>query len=590
MPRLRALRLIAWLCCALVLASARPAPATAVAAVELTEQTSPADGDTLAAAPAQLGLVFSADLAEPPGIVLQTADNVPVTAVAAVARGDDAQTWYLPITGPLAEGVYTVNWTAAGAAGRYTFTIGAGSIGSGTDTGTGTAVDTTGTTLAAGAEAATTSAGPSPETAKAVNVVARWGSYVTLGALFGGLLLIALAWGEGVEYVLTLKFLRTVWALALVATVLNLAASRAVATGESLASSLNPASWTDLTDDLAGLALLARFVLVLASGWVVFGPERVVDEATQIPALLAPAVAVLSFGFTRAGDGFDLLLTPAGAVHGLAFAAWFGGLVLLWRVVLAGSGEQDLVDAVRGFGRIATPALLGVVGSGVLLTAKLVGGASKLFSTGYGRLLLFKAIAVAAMAFVGVINRQTVQLRLAQAATMPARTAQRLRRALGSEMVAGVVVLGFTGWMVGSVPEGLGSAATTREVDVVQELRLTNSSDLTVVLGLGPLVVGPNDVVVTVEEPNAGLVELQVQFDPLDAYVASVVIDVTPTLTGAGTLQVEGPPFDAPGRWQVTVTGTDVDGDLGTLQAEFTVAAADGAESPDPTDTTTPTG
>ncbi len=408
-------------------------------------------------------------------------------------------------------------------------------------------------------------------------MVARWLSYLSIGTLFGALVVIAIAWDEGVEYVLTVRFLRTIWIIAVLATVLNLACTRAVLTGDSLASSLNPGTWGDLTDDLAGLAMLGRFVLVLASAWVVFGPERVVDEATQIPSLLPPAIAVATFGFTRAVDGVDLLLTPAAVIHVLAFAVWFGGLVLLWRVVLAGSGEQDLVDAVRGFGRLATPALLAVVVSGVLLTARLVGGASNLFTTGYGRLLLFKTLAVAAMAFIGVINRQTVHLRLGQASVMPARTASRLRRALGSEMVAGLVVLGFTGWMVGSVPEGLPASAAGARVDITQEFELTNASGLTMVLGIGPQVVGPNDVRITVDEPASGLVELKVRFDPLDAYVASIEIDVVPALTGQGTLVVEGPPFDAPGRWKATVTGRDVDGDLGTLETEFSIAAAPGA-------------
>ena len=45
----------------------------------------------------------------------------------------------------------------------------------------------------------------------------------------------------------------------------------------------------------------------------------------------------------------------AGIVHALAMAVWFGGVVLLARVVLAGPGEEDLVHAVRGFGRISRP-------------------------------------------------------------------------------------------------------------------------------------------------------------------------------------------------------------------------------------------
>lgn len=587
MPLGRALRLIAMVLGVLVVIGARPDPAASTVAVGLTGDTSPADGETVTASPAQLSLVFTVGLDQAPGIVLQTADSSPVTTVGEVVRGDGAEIWYLPIATPLPAGVYTVTWSeAGGSAGRYTFTVGSVAAG-GTATTAPAAVtgtDPAATTTPTAATAATES---SPETAKAVNVVARWLSYLAIGSLFGGLLVIALVWGEGVEYVLTLRFLRTTWVVAVLATVLNMACSRAIAAEASLAGSFNPATWTDLTDDLAGLAMLGRFVLVLASAWVVFGPERAVDEATQIPALLAPAVAVVTFGFTRAADGIDLLLTPASIIHVLGFAAWFGGLVILWRVVLAGSGEQDLVDAVRGFGRIATPALLAVVVSGVLLTARLVGGASNLFTTGYGRLLLFKTLGVAAMAFIGVINRQTVQLRLVQAKAMPARTASRLRRALGSEMAAGLVVLGFTGWMVGSVPEGLPESAGGSSVEITEEFELTNSSGLTVVLGVGPQVVGPNDVRIIVERPASGLVEMQVRLDPLDAYVESIVIDVVPALTGQGTLVVEGPPLNAAGRWKATITGRDVDGDLGTLETEFVVAAAPGDDTTSDTTTST---
>ncbi|MEZ5256550.1 MAG: hypothetical protein R2705_06580 [Ilumatobacteraceae bacterium] len=79
-------------------------------------------------------------------------------------------------------------------------------------------------------------------------------------------------------------------------------------------------------------------MLVLATAWSVFGPGA---SSTRRPRslLLAPLLAVGTFGFTRASDGFDLLVTPATFVHVIAFAAWFGGLALLWRVTLAGSRE-----------------------------------------------------------------------------------------------------------------------------------------------------------------------------------------------------------------------------------------------------------
>ena len=47
-------------------------------------------------------------------------------------------------------------------------------------------------------------------------------------------------------------------------------------------------------------------------------------------------------------------------------SVWIGGVVLLARVVLAGPGEEDLVHAVRGFGRISNPAIVLTVVSGLV--------------------------------------------------------------------------------------------------------------------------------------------------------------------------------------------------------------------------------
>ncbi|MEZ5256549.1 MAG: hypothetical protein R2705_06575 [Ilumatobacteraceae bacterium] len=87
-----------------------------------------------------------------------------------------------------------------------------------------------------------------------------------------------------------------------------------------------------------------------------------------------------------------------------------------------------------------------------------------------------------------------------------------------------------------------------------------------------PALSGLNTVTITVDKPATGLVTLVVQFDPIDQYVESIVIEAPTTLTGRGELVVEDVPFNAPGRWKVTVTGTGTDGSLGTLESEFTLA------------------
>ena len=139
-----------------------------------------------------------------------------------------------------------------------------------------------------------------------------------------------------------------------------------------------------------------------------------------------------------------------GIVHAVAMAVWLGGVVLLARVVLAGPGEEDLVQAVRGFGRISTTAIVATVVSGLVQLFRLDGGS--LFSDAHGRVLLLKTVLVAVMLFVGLTARQVAQARLGRAHDLSTITADRLRRAFGTEAVIGIVVLGLSGWLLSFTP------------------------------------------------------------------------------------------------------------------------------------------
>ena len=59
------------------------------------------------------------------------------------------------------------------------------------------------------------------------------------------------------------------------------------------------------------------------------------------------------------------------------------------------------------------------------------------------------------MLFVGLTARQVAQARLARAHDLSPPTADRLRRAFGTEAVIGVVVLGLSGWLLSFTPAKL---------------------------------------------------------------------------------------------------------------------------------------
>ena len=80
-----------------------------------------------------------------------------------------------------------------------------------------------------------------------------------IAVLFGSLVLIVAAWPEGPEYVLAVRFLRSVWIVGLVGTLIYVVGPvRPRCKGESFGSGLNPASWFDLLRRrLAGRAAVA---------------------------------------------------------------------------------------------------------------------------------------------------------------------------------------------------------------------------------------------------------------------------------------------------------------------------------------------
>ena len=130
---------------------------------------------------------------------------------------------------------------------------------------------TTAPTDDSGDEAGSSSSSSTVRNAADVSDGATWLGRVlsTLGLaiLFGSFVLIVVAWPEGPEYILAVRFLRSVWILTLAGTLLYVIALRAAVNDESLGNGLSPGTWLDLLDaGWPGRAAIARLVLVIATG------------------------------------------------------------------------------------------------------------------------------------------------------------------------------------------------------------------------------------------------------------------------------------------------------------------------------------
>lgn len=544
----------------------------------------PADGSTLAQSPAAISFTFSEPLGDVNTITVTCTD---LFTVGPRELSDDRLTMTAEVIDPLPKGACVAAYIVSDAEGspngqgNVTFTIENDAAVTETPTSepeTSDSVPITTTSTAASSNGEITSlsevdAGQGPLW------LGRLISVFGLAVLLGSLVLIAAAWPEGVEYLVTVRFIRATWIVAFIGTLLYVAAATAAVSGAGLGSGFNPANWGDLISaGIPGIAAVARMVLVVACAWVAFRPDRVIDPVTQMAALGIPGLAVATIGLSRTNMDLAVIGVPMSIVHALAMSVWLGGVVLLARVVLAGPGEEDLVHAVRGFGRLSNLAIGATIATGIVQMILLDGG--DLFGTSHGRVVLLKTVAVAGMIFVAVSARQFVNQRLARADEMTVPMADRLRRAFGVEAAAGVIVLALSSWLVSLAPSNV---ALGPEITYAIELPIeAPEADVDITVSLTLDRVGLSGLSVDVEAPAENLSGLEVVFTaPANDTIGTITQPVP--LTGAGVAVLpegaQGLPLTVAGDWTMVVNAVTPTGVFTSPPQGFTILNADGTEA-----------
>lgn len=542
--------------------------------------TTPADGETLTAAPPEIILNFAVILPDIEAVIqLQNANKELLNVGQPIAFNNrtSLKVRVLEQTG-LPAGGYLVTWLvrpkdSKPISGKFAFILEApGGATTGTD-------GTTDTTEPIKIETGGLGLTKSNYSGGFLGMIGRLLAYIGLAGLAGALLFVALAWAEGVEYVLTVRHMIAAWAIGTFGSLISLAALSADMKGVSLARGMLPTSWGSALDTTYGKVLVIRFLAMAASVWVARHPERVVDPTSRWMAFGGPGLALITYGWSRHSEG--ILSVPFGILHMVGISAWFGGAALLTRVVLAGPGEADLVTALKRFRGIAVPALGLTVFSGIIEAAFHLGGARNLFNSGYGKILVLKILAVAAMTFVGTANRQFVRARLARTRTLPPRPAQRLRKSVRTEIMIGAFVLLLTGWMTGAkAPDG----GSSDPAAVNKNTLMSDDGTFKVEVTFGPKKVGAQvELHFRLLKPKT-ITNGLITFTPNDVNAASIEVPIEGSPRyGFGPDQ--GFVFPASGTWTITVTATGPDGDLPAASGQFVVRNQDGSE-PTPTSST----
>lgn len=556
--------------------------------------SSPVDGGSLADSPETIVIVFAEDLGETNTVSVSCeAEPVPLPDPEVI----DDNTLEIEVTTPLQRGTCTINYLVSSATEGEAETRGVIAFTVENDT---VATPDPGADPDAPADAATATTVPvatdatvvaDGETTADVDVVdlsvagdgngavwlGRLLSILGIATLFGSLLIITAAWPEGVEYLITIKFLRAAWVLAMIGTLLYVAFASAAVTPDGGGSPFSPSTWLDLLDaGWSGRFALLRLPLVAASAWVAFRPDRAIDPTTQLAALGIPGIAAATLGISRTIGDLAALGVLMGVIHALAMSVWVGGVLLLARVVLAGPGDEDLIHAVRGFSRVSTPAIVITIVTGLIQMFRLDGG--QLFQSGHGRVVVLKTVLIAVMIFVAFSARQFVAQRLNRAQQMSVPLADRLRRAFGAEAAIGVATLVLSAWLLAFTPPNVDASPSigyeveqthTDEAGIIEvEVQLTDDA------------VGNIGLQVEVKQPTEGLNGLTVVLTAPtnDLGVGSIRQPVPLQEPGFAVRDATvGLPVSVPGNWTIVVEANTASGAVSSVPQIYTVTNTDGS-------------
>jgi putative copper export protein/methionine-rich copper-binding protein CopC len=528
--------------------------------------SSPAAGEVIALAPTQIQLRFTlpvggADAVAQMGLVLTCESRI--INLGTPQLGPDGVTVSAALTQILENGNCRVEWSLPdGSSGSFTFV-------SNVQTTTTAPVDpgTTDTTVPV-------TPGPDGETEELrlggpLGLV-KWLAFFFVSALVGGLIFVKIAWPEGVEYGITERYFRIISIAAILTLVGQIILYTAQQSGGTIGGSLSPTSWGPAGETNEGRALLLRLVAVGGLTFFAWITERIFNEATIVLSTALLAFTILTFGFDRA-TGRAVILGIVIAVLHMAFVAlWVGAVAIIWRVILHGPGDIDLVHALRGWYRIATPVSVGIIITGAIQVWRIDG--ISLINSGHGRVVLLKIALVVVMLFVNAAVRQFVVVGMRRANSLNQKVVYRLKRPVGLELSLSIVVLAASTWLLSMRPPYilLPDEGPRVEYAIVQDLE--GADRFRVRLSITPGNVGENKVLVELFGPSR-IQNFVVTFTPENPNFSGYTLNVPLTRPGAALITEDmGMRFLAPGLWNVSITGVTTIGELEPLTTQFIIA------------------
>jgi copper transport protein len=562
--------------------AATAAPAFAHATLLTTE---PQPGGRFDSAPPEISLRFNEPVEVALGGIRLFDGNGDRVDIGAPEHPDGDGSRVRAALPELDDGTYVVTWRVVSAdahpvQGAFTFQVG--------DAGSVKDADALARRLLASQGGSTT--------VGVVYAIDRVAIFATMALLLGGIVFLAVVFPRGRDSRRGRMAVWIGWIGLAFATIAGIALEGVYAAALPLTKVLDPDVFGDVLETRYGRVSLVRLgLLVLLLPLLrVLLPRR---DRSAHPlrswwfALTGLLVVAISFTPGLAGHAdtgeYTGFAVPADAIHVLAMACWLGGLVLLLVVVFPRSDPDELREGINRYSELALGAIVALVVTGAFQTWRQVGSFDNLRDTDYGKLLIAKLVAFAALVVAAAFSREIVNrtfrefpdddeedadVLVSVGAGTPGnggpggageRTSaiggsglavgepieeerRRLRRSVGVEVVLALVILSVTALLV--------NAAPARTVETEPISMTLKSSQVWVDVVIAPGVAGGNDMHFT----SLPVGDTAVDVEDMTVQLTRPGEDIPPfsvPLRKLGPGHYVAPLYDIPypGEWQLTV-------------------------------------
>ncbi|WP_270998460.1 copper resistance CopC/CopD family protein [Listeria seeligeri] len=332
-----------------------------------------------------------------------------------------------------------------------------------------------------------------------------------------------------------------------VAIILQVFVQTSITTGVSIVESIQPANLSAfLTETKTGYIWLSEFVV-----WIVLAIFTIIMFAKNKQwgwfALLTESILIAYLIFTKAQNGHaaasadKIISITADILHMVAASVWVGGIVVLLFAL------RRTPEAKRIWGRFAVIAMIAVasiLASGLLMAVMNIGQMANLFTTNYGKLLLFKIGLFLFMALLGLAHYVYLKLKKEK---LPFKT-------ILVELIIGTAIL-IVASALTNVQTPPPAAPKTYDETITAE-----SQKAKINLRIAPATVGQNQFIVTFLSAN-GAIKTDLQQVTITTKSAKTDEKATfqAELVNEKQYFAEGLYINQTGKWEVTVHGLTKD-------------------------------